>query len=363
MLTLEQKIGQLLILGFVGTGEKDPGVKEITNLISLSMAGGVIHFRRNIASESQIIALNASFQAANPSHVPLLIACDQEGGSVVRTANIEDVSVYPCAKVFAGLGLAQQHHASKMLASRLHARGFNFNFAPCVDLDRGCPVISAHGRSFSSDPTRVVQCAKIVCQAHRDAGVIPCLKHYPGHGSAQGDTHEALVDVTKTHALAETQVFHRLVKDKAADAIMTAHLYHTDWHEDYPATMAQRVLSGLRAQGFTGVIISDDMHMGAIIQQFQMPHAADGDRDYRTYDYVRGALAAFKAGCDLLIYGCNASAAKGVSHFAENLDFIPRLIHEISAHVRAGNMSEKMIEDKYARVHALRTGIFNINNK
>lgn len=354
MMTLEQKIGQLVILGFNGLTEDDDGVREITNLISLGMAGGVIHFRRNIASESQVKQLNAALQDANPRDLPLLISIDQEGGPVVRTNHIEDVSVYPSAKVFAKLSVKKQQEAAERLAFRLKARGFNFNFAPCVDLDLGSPVISGYERSYSDDPETVKNCAKVVCKAHHDAKVIPCLKHYPGHGSARGDTHEDMIDVTQTYSRTEAKVFHDLVAENVSDVIMTAHLFHKEWDVAKPATMARGVLKNLRDHGFDGVIISDDMHMGAIIKKFRKSTKDENPSEYNGYDAVEAAVSALNAGCDMLIYSCNASAAKGVANYSESLGFVPRLIKGIAAEVKSGRVSEESLDAKLGRIDKIR---------
>ncbi|USO01346.1 MAG: glycoside hydrolase family 3 protein [Alphaproteobacteria bacterium] len=353
MPTLAQKIGRLIIVGFDGLSPDDSGVRDVSHLITLGLVGGVIAFRHNIASRSQITALNTYFQAlTSKNNTPLLIAIDQEGGHVIRTNAINGYDTIPSAKEFSYLPPEKQHESSQKLASELADLGFNFNFAPCLDLDLGCPVISGYERSYGKSVSDVIACAQNVCMAHRHAGVIPCLKHYPGHGSAQGDTHEGIVDVTNTYQVCEGDVFHQMVRAGFHDAIMTGHLYNNAWDPDMPATLSWRVLDNLRKEGFKGIIVSDDMHMGAIIRKFQKTRMGD-ETDYRGYDSVSAAIAALRAGCDMLIFSCNPSAAKGIKNFSKDYAFVHQITTGVCVAIEKSSLLKSAIEEKYLRIQKI----------
>ena len=227
--TLREKIGQMILVGFRGCTPAECSV--VIRDLREHHIGSVILFdqemaasapgRRNIESPAQVKALIAHLQAQ--ARGPLLVAVDQEGGRVNR---LKPAAGFPESISHEELGRLDQteetfRHAAAT-ARTLAELGFNLNLAPVVDLDAhpDNPIIKGKGRSFSSDPEAVARHAAAFVRAHRAAGVLCCAKHFPGHGSATGDTHLGLVDVTATWHERELIPFCRLIEAGLGDVEM-----------------------------------------------------------------------------------------------------------------------------------------------
>jgi beta-N-acetylhexosaminidase len=289
--------------------------------------------RRNIESPGQVCGLVEYLQAQ--ARVPLLVSIDQEGGRVNRLKPDygfpESISHEELGRLNAP-GETYQHAAAtaKMLASL----GINLNLAPVVDLDVNPknPIIKGKGRSFSEDPDTVSLHAAEFIRAHHDLGVLTCAKHFPGHGSASGDTHLGLVDVTNTWSERELIPFERLVNLGLCDVIMSAHVFNAKLDPNRPATLSQAVITGLlRGRlGFQGVICSDDLEMKAISNQ---------------YGLETSVPAAIEAGIDLLCFGNN---------LGYDPDITPRAIDIVVRAVESGRIPEARIETSCNRVLELK---------
>ena len=316
-LTLDQKVGQMVMMGVDGTSADARGVQQAWAQVRAGQLGGVILYRYNITDPAQVRALNSALQQANPLEIPLLIALDQEGGLVQRLRASNGFADTPAHEEVAATQTPDQARATyRVMAQMVADAGFNFNFGPVVDL-RGdpldpehtvaSPVIGALKRSFSDDPARVVSYATQFIQAHRDAGVLTALKHYPGHGLANKDSHMGLVDVTQTAQPVEQWPFQQLITSGMADAIMTAHLVNRSVDADWPVTLSERFIQPqLRARdGFNGVVVTDDLHMGAIQQHHSLRESV---------------VRAIVAGNDLLIFSNNPGAAKNAPGFVPRYD-------------------------------------------
>ena len=140
------------------------------------------------------------------------------------------------------------------------------------------PAIGRWERSFSDDPAVVTAHASAFIQAHRRQGIITALKHFPGHGSAAGDTHHGVTDITATYQRnIELAPYRQLIANGYSGAIMTAHVVHRDLDpEARPATVSPEIITGIlrRELNFNGVILSDDMQMAAIVDQYGQSEAA-----------------------------------------------------------------------------------------
>lgn len=342
---LREKIGQLLSVGFRGLVPADcePIERDIREhhiggviLFDQEMAGGTIDSgprRRNIESPAQVKTLLAYLQAR--ARVPLLVSVDQEGGRVNR---LKPVYGFPPSVSHQELGRLDQptetyRHAAATAAT-LAELGFNWNLAPVVDLDAhpDNPIIAGKGRSFSADPAAVARHAAEFVRAHRAAGVLTCLKHFPGHGSATGDTHLGLVDVTATWHERELIPFQQLVTAGLCDAVMSAHVFNAKLDPDRPATLSRRVITGiLREQiGFDGVIISDDMEMKAISTHYGLEESVP---------------AAIEAGIDMLCFGNNLTYDSAIA--AKAVAILVRA-------VESGRIPEARIDTSYRRILALK---------
>ena len=299
--SLREKIGQMLLVGFRGAAPADCSL--VVRDIREHHIGGVVLFdqdvadpalgRRNIHSPAQVRELLAFLQAQ--SRVPLFTAVDQEGGRVNR---LKPDYGFPPSISHEELGRLdderETHRHAATTADTLRAAGFNLNLAPVVDLDANPdnPIIRGKRRSFSADPGVVARHAAAFVRAHRERGVLTCEKHFPGHGSARGDTHLGLVDVTATWTERELEPFRTLAAAGLADMIMTAHVFNARLDPDRPATLSSKVVTGILRErlGFDGVVVSDDMEMRAISSRFGLEESVP---------------AAVEAGIDLLCFGNN----------------------------------------------------------
>ncbi len=295
----EQMIGSMLMVGFYGTSAKPDS--QICRDIKKYNLAGVILFDfnptdrskpKNIASKKQLRQLTKELKACSRDG-KLLIAIDQEGGRVQRLKSkygfygkflkASDISKLKDKQIVA-------HYDS--MAKELKSVGINYDLAPVVDLDINPKnhVIHGLGRSFGSDPKKVAHYASLFIDRMYKYHILTALKHFPGHGSSTGDTHKGFVDVTKQWKDKELDPYRQLLRSKVhVDTIMVAHVFNTTLDSKYPATLSHAIISDkLRSElGFKGVVITDDMQMGAI-------------GSYSLKDRLRLAI---KAGDDILLFG------------------------------------------------------------
>jgi len=339
--TLREKIGQLLMVGFRGC--HPPECDLIARDLRAHQLGGVILFdqemadssirRRNIESPAQVKSLVSFLQTQ--VRLPLLVAIDQEGGRVNR---LKPVYGFPESISHEELGRIDQPSTTflhaEATAKTLADLGLNLNLAPVVDLDAhpDNPIIKGKGRSFSRDPEAVARHAAEFVRAHRAHGVLTCAKHFPGHGSATGDTHLGLVDVTATWSERELTPFRRLIEAGLCDVIMSAHVFNAKLDPDRPATLSPAVITGLLRErlGFQGVVTSDDMEMKAISSHYGLENSVP---------------AAIEAGIDVLCFGNNM-------HY--DPDIAAKAIGILERAVRSGRIPESRIDISHQRVLALK---------
>ena len=296
-LTLEQAVGQMLLVGFRGETVEEPAAALLRDI----QPGGVILFDRdgpsggelvrNITSRAQLQALTAQLQ--EPAAIPYFIAIDAEGGYVNRLKEKYGFTLkVPTAQKLGARPAAETAALAGQLAEEMRAVGLNWNLAPVVDVNVNpeSPAIGAIERSFSPDPAIVAAHAQAFSDAMRQRQVIPTLKHFPGHGSAAGDTHLGVADVTATYDRElELAPYRELIDGGYADAIMTAHIVNRNLDAAArPATLSPAIISGLLRQelGFAGVVVSDDMQMAAIVAEYGPEEAA---------------IAAVQAGVDVIL--------------------------------------------------------------
>ncbi len=349
--SLEQMLGQMIMVGFRGTtlATAAPIVADI----SQRGVGAVVLFSydvalpsptRNVESPAQVAELTADLQtltqnpappAARRPSPPLLIAADQEGGLVAR---LNETHGFPPTLSAQALGErsdpAFTYAQAEAMAKTLAAAGINHNLAPVVDVNSNPanPVIGALGRSFSADPAVVIAQARAFIAAHHAHDVTTTLKHFPGHGSSQADSHLELVDVSATWQRDELEPYRVLIGEGIVDTVMTAHVFNTQLDPTYPATLSQATITGLLRDelGFAGVVITDDMNMQAITGQ---------------YGFEQAAVLAVQAGADLLAYGNN---------LVYDPDVAPRAIAALTAAVQQGQLTEDRIHQSYQRILVLK---------
>ncbi|MDQ6660883.1 MAG: beta-N-acetylhexosaminidase [Chloroflexota bacterium] len=334
-MTLEEQIGQLLVVGFWGTTP----TPEILDLIQNHHIGGIIFFSRNVQDAQQVLELTSYLQMAAKAaghRYPLLIATDQENGMVQRLGSA--VTSFPGNMALGAIGSEHLVYDVALATGReLKALGINMNLAPVVDVNNNPanPVIGV--RSFGEDPYQVAQLTAAAVKGYRKAGVMTSLKHFPGHGDTAVDSHLALPSIPHTLERLEAT---ELVPFKSgiaagADSVMIAHLHIPALmsHPVQAATLSPTIVQELLREklGFTGVIISDCLEMRAISE---------------TVGVEQGAVLALQVGIDLIL----------VSHL------YPRQrasIEALLAAVQAGEISRQTVEQAAERVLKLKEQFLN----
>lgn len=338
---LAHKIGAMLMVGFAGSEPHHPAIQKTLRHIATKQVGGVILFRYNIETAPQLKNLISTLKEENPH---LWVAVDQEGGKVQRLSPKQGFKSYPSPYDVAYDQDPEEAAVTyNTMAEELASYGINLNLAPCVDVnneDDPSPIIGGYGRSFSSDPEKVITYAQSFINSHRRHGVRTAIKHFPGHGYAQGDTHLGLVDATLTAHPSELIPFAFLIRAQKIDMVMTSHLLRRDLDAIWPATLSQPILRTLLREklNYQGVVISDDLHMGAMLQNYSLEQIV---------------TSAINAGCDLLIFSNNDSAAQNVENYQPDYDLAPRLIELIQNGIKKGTIKEEYIHQAYERLQRL----------
>lgn len=341
----EPELGQMLMLGFRGTTLRadNPILEDLRE----RRIGGVILYERdlparasnrNITGPGQLKGLTDQLRAASRSQAPLWVAIDQEGG---RVARLREKDGFPAPGPSAqDLGTLDDEAltvaAARRTAATLQAAGVNVNFAPVVDLNlnRRSPAIGALERSFGADPSLVSRHAALTMETLRSGGVLGCLKHFPGHGSAQADSHLGFTDVTHTWREIELEPYRELLRSGHCPMVMSAHVFNRSLDPDYPATLSKATLEGLlrRRLGFAGVVVTDDLGMGAITTRFDLETTIE---------------KSVNAGADVLLFGNNNPAG-----FDPDLG---RKVHQALARlVKDGRISRGRIQASLERIRRLK---------
>ena len=277
---LAPRLGQLLLVGFTGTA--DDAHADLERLVCGARVGSILIFGRNIVDAPQLTQLTGwmTARARACGGVPLLVAVDAEGGRVMRLRPTAGWTSTPSHQDLGdGNDLAVTELEARRMGGMLRATGINWNLAPVVDVgvNPANPVIVGAGRAFGADPARVTAHARAFIDGMHAAGLLTALKHFPGHGSSFADSHLGFVDVTET-AEPETELapYRALLAAGEVDAVMTAHVFNRRLDSRYPATLSTPTIEGLlRGQlGFRGVVVSDDLRMGAIEQHYGIAEAA-----------------------------------------------------------------------------------------
>lgn len=270
---IRRMIGSRILMGFSSSVIDD---RDILGFLEREEIGGVILFDHNIESPQQLKQLIGEFRRAQPN---ALIAIDHEGGFVNRLRPEKGFVTFPSAYKMAQLPDNEVRKTYDEMAEQLAELGINYNLAPCVDLiheTRESVAISKHERSFGSKIQDVIRFSQIFVESHRKSRVLTAVKHFPGHGYAKVDTHDEICDVTSTLHHDELEVFYECIKLGVADSIMIAHLYHANWDSALPATLSRSIIKEkLRDIGYDGVLISDDLCMGAILKKWPLEVALE----------------------------------------------------------------------------------------
>lgn len=289
-MTTEEKVGQLLIAGFYETQAGE----EARSYIQDYHVGGLILYGRNVESARQLTGLTNGLKALAGDGIPLFLSTDQEGGMVERMP--PEISKLPNA-----YDVSDPAAFGSTLGAECAAFGLNTDFAPSLDIWSNPNNTVIGRRAFGSDAETVTQRGLACLTAMEESGTIPVIKHFPGHGDTDTDSHVGLpvVDKTREELRERELVPFRAAIDAGAPAVMVGHILMTQIDPDRPATLSHAVVTGLLREelGFDGVVFTDDLTMGAITQSYGLGEAA---------------VLAVEAGCDVLLVCHEASSVEAV---------------------------------------------------
>ena len=335
---LKKMIGRMLVIGFPNA-KIDKNSQIVKDMKEYDL-GGVILFDRdykdkaktkNISSPTQLKKLTTDLKKFSTK--PLFISIDQEGGKVARLKSKYGFSKIPSAHEVSKMSFEDTVGVYEIQSSMLEDAEINMNFAPVVDLavNPKNRVIVGLERSFGSDIRQVVAFSKVVIQEQKLHNIISVLKHFPGHGSSLGDSHKGFVDVSETWSPQELEPYKVLIDENQVDMIMTAHVFNSHIDDKYPATLSYKFNTDLlrNMMKFRGVIISDDLQMGAISQH---------------YSLSQKTTLAINSGVDILLF---ANQLENVS--------VTELVDTIFKQVKSGAISMERIKESNARINNLHT--------
>jgi beta-N-acetylhexosaminidase len=352
--SLRDRIGQMLLIGFNGSQISEHS--SIVSQMEQCNIGGVILFDydfkskaydKNIKTVAQVSKLTSdlrkfnkiSNEKNNRPDTSLIISVDYEGGQVNRLKEQYGFPQTLTAKEVGNMSDMDIYDVAMNMSRTLLDSGFNLNFAPVIDVDVNCsnPILGMLDRCFAADATRVAHVAKIFMQVFLKNNIIPVLKHFPGHGSSKDDSHLGFVDVTDTWQELELEPYKILLKEQTDNImIMTAHIINRNLDDKgLPATLSYDILTKILRNklGFTGLIISDDMQMKAISDEFSLEESL---------------LLAVNAGNDMMIFG---------NQLSEDPQDCKEVIDIIERNVVAGLISEHRVNDAYKRILNIKQGL------
>lgn len=331
-MSLEEKIGQLFIVGFEGEEIND----EIVDLVKNQKVGGLIYFSRNIVDSNQIINLNNEIKAIEKD-IPLFISVDEEGGVVSRVP--EEFVKLPSSGYIGQFNDENlSYNVGKIIAKELNSLGFNMDFAPVLDIDSNPNNTVIGERAFGNNSEIVSRLGIKTMEGIKDGKIIPVVKHFPGHGDTDVDSHYGLPIVKKTLEELENLEFipFKNAIDNGADVVMISSIILESIDNEYPATMSKKVTTDIlrNSLGFDGVIATDDMTMGAIVDNYNLADAV---------------IMSINAGSDLVL----------VCH---GYDDIINSIVAVKDAVNSKIISEERIDESVYRILKLKDK-YNVNNK
>ena len=327
-MTLKEKIGQMVMVGFDGKEVN----QSITKMIEKYKIGGIIFFARNFSSPKQAAELSAKLQklSLQSTQIPLFLSTDEEGGIVTR---VKGMTHFPGPMA---LGATDNQQLTEEVAQakgeQLKYLGINFNLSPVLDVNNNPqnPIIGV--RSFGSDPGKVAQHGKSYLKGLQSENVIACGKHFPGHGDTSTDSHLNLPVINhKLDHLKNVELIpFKNAIDNGIDSIMIAHIAFPalTGRDDLPATLSSEIITNLlrKELGFQGLIITDCMEMKGISS---------------TFGTVEGAIQTVKAGSDQIL----------ISHTpSKQIEAIEKLL----AVVKNGEIKEARIDNSLKRILKLK---------
>jgi len=333
--SLSEKVGKMLLLGFIGSGPDTAGAEIVDEHLRAQRIGGVLFLRHNVRTREGAEGSAARFREASDS---AWMALDQEGGLVQRLSRDLGYTWIPRAmQIVEERGLTGAEEIYAIGAREFTEAGFNMNLAPVADVhEEGNAVIGRHGRAYGTDGDSIAAYASRFVDAYRAQHAVCVIKHFPGHGRSRGDSHDGFVDITETWSRAELDPFQRLIESGHADMIMGGHLTHQGLDPSgVPVTFSSPVLQGLLREelGYQGVIMTDDLDMGAIRQ---------------SYAQRESILRSIEAGNDILMLSNSA---------APDMELPQRIVGWVEEAIEAGRFTEARIDHSVERIEAAHAAV------
>lgn len=332
-MTLDEKLGQLVIAGIDGHSLN----QNTINLIKDYKVGGFILYNNNISSADQLLSLINSLKETNSDNpVPLFISVDQEGGNVDRMPG--GIKKFPSNQVIGQKNNSNlSYNIGNTLAFEIKSFGFNLNFAPVLDINSNPknPVIG--NRSFGSNAEVVSNLGVQTMKGIQSGDVIPVIKHFPGHGDTSVDSHKELPVINKDLNKLETSElipFSNAIKNNA-DAVMIAHILLPQIDAKNPASLSETIVTDILRHNlnFKGVVITDDITMGAIIKNYNLDDAA---------------VKAINAGNDIVLV-------------AHDYNYEIKVFNALKKAVKDNQITEDRIDESVYRILKLKNK-YNLNN-
>ena len=330
-LGLEEKVGQMLMAHFRGP-------EEAKKLIEEAHIGGVIYYNwsNDLSSPEKVKSLSHELQQM--TKVPLLIAVDQEGGIVARLK--EGFTLFPGARA---LGLTEDVELAESVAQamgqEMQAVGINLDLAPVVDIawTKESPLFQ---RSFGNSPEKVVAFAEKVMEGFRKSFVFSCLKHFPGHGAVESDSHFILPILNKSkEELLKTDLVPFAALAKSADCVMTGHIMVPSIDAEKNGTLSEKIIGMLRDDiGYNGVVITDSLVMKGVLEQAS--------------SVLDAAIQSIKAGVDIVLLGGKQLQLEG--EFELSAEDVCNIHKGLVVAVNKGEIPEERINQSVDRILALK---------
>lgn len=325
-MTIDEKIGQLIIAGFDGTTVND----ELRSLILEKYVGGVILFSKNVESASQVVELNNEIKEINKvNKSPIFISVDEEGGLVSRMpSEFKDIPTNSDIAKYDDEDLS--YNIGKVIGEEISSLGFNMDFAPVLDINSNPnnPVIG--NRSFGDNEAIVSKLGIATMKGLKDSNIIATVKHFPGHGDTSVDSHVGLPvvenDLERLKSF-ELVPFQKAI-DEGVDMVMVSHIMLPKIDKNDPATLSKTIVTDIlrKDMNYNGVVVTDDMTMGAIINN---------------YDIGEAAVKSINAGVDIVM----------VCHQYDN---VIKVIDAIKEAVKNGTITEERLDKSVERILKLK---------
>ncbi|MXV41794.1 beta-N-acetylhexosaminidase [Bacillus subtilis] len=352
-MSLDEKLGQMLMPDFRNwqkEGESSPQAltemnDEVASLVKKYQFGGIILFAENVKTTKQTVQLTDDYQKASPK-IPLMLSIDQEGGIVTRLG--EGTNFPGNMALGAARSRINAYQTGSIIGKELSALGINTDFSPVVDINNNPdnPVIGV--RSFSSNRELTSRLGLYTMKGLQRQDIASALKHFPGHGDTDVDSHYGLPLVSHgQERLREVELYpFQKAIDAGADMVMTAHVQFPAFDDTtykskldgsdilVPATLSKKVMTGLLRQemGFNGVIVTDALNMKAIADHFGQEEAV---------------VMAVKAGVDIALMPASVTSLKEEQKFA-------RVIQALKEAVKNGDIPEQQINNSVERIISLK---------